>query len=150
MNQTDEDELFKTLTHQIRRDIIKILGESELTFTQIKNQLGSIDSPTLSYHLKNLNPLITQVANKYKLSEIGEAALNLLSKTDQSVRIKRYQKKFLYAYIITVFCWILASTLIPIVLLSFNCIESNYLIQIIIASLSGTNFSIVWRLRKSY
>lgn len=71
MNQTDEDELFKTLTHQIRRDIIKILGESELTFTQIKNQLGSIDSPTLSYHLKNLNPLITQVANKYKLSEIG-------------------------------------------------------------------------------
>jgi len=49
-----EDEIFKLLTHQKRRNIIKVLGERDLTFSQIKRNL-EIDSPTHSYHLKSMN-----------------------------------------------------------------------------------------------
>ena len=35
----DEDEIFKSLSHQIRRDIVKYLGEDRLSFTEIKNSL---------------------------------------------------------------------------------------------------------------
>jgi len=83
----DEDEIFKSLSHQVRRNIIKILGENRLSFTEIINNLEPVDSPTLSYHLKSLQPLLQQKTNKYELSEIGEAAFNLLSKTDESIRI---------------------------------------------------------------
>jgi len=50
----DEDALFKSLDHQVRRDIIKYLGQNPLSFTEIINNLESVDSPTLSYHLKSL------------------------------------------------------------------------------------------------
>jgi DNA-binding transcriptional ArsR family regulator len=50
---TKEDEIFKLLTHQTRRNIIKVLGERDLTFSQIQKKL-EIDSPTLSYHLKTM------------------------------------------------------------------------------------------------
>ena len=51
----DEEELIKSLSHKIRRDIIKFIGDGgELTFTEIKNFIESIDSPSLSYHLKSL------------------------------------------------------------------------------------------------
>ena len=81
----DEDEIFKSLSHQVRRDIIKFLGENPLSFTEINKNLEPIDSPTLSYHLKSLQLLLIQKMNRYELSEIGEAAFNLLSKTDESV-----------------------------------------------------------------
>ncbi|MFX1309982.1 MAG: ArsR/SmtB family transcription factor, partial [Promethearchaeota archaeon] len=98
----DEDEIFKSLNHQVRRDIVKFLGENPLSFTEIKNNIVAIDSPTLSYHIKSLQPLLKQKANQYELSEIGEAAFNLLSKTDESVRISRYKRRFLYAYYVNV------------------------------------------------
>ncbi|MFX1235514.1 MAG: hypothetical protein ACFFBY_13330, partial [Promethearchaeota archaeon] len=98
----DEEDIFKSLNHKIRRDIIKIVGNRTLSFTEIKTHLEPIDSPTLSYHLKSLQSMLNQKENKYELSEIGEAAVNLLSKTDQSIRISKYKKKFLYAYCVTV------------------------------------------------
>jgi DNA-binding transcriptional ArsR family regulator len=145
----NEDEIFKSLSHQIRRDIIKFLGEKELTFTEVKKCLEAIDSPTLSYHLKNLQPLLTQQNNKYKLSEIGEAAYNLLSKTDQSVRIARYKKKFSYAYIATVICWITATTLIQFSLRwNLGVVLTSIWIEVILTIISSINYVIIWTLRK--
>lgn len=146
----DEDEIFKSLSHQIRRTIIKILGEKALSFTEIKNNLERMDSPTLSYHLRSLQPLLVQESNKYKLSKIGEAAVNLLSKTDQSVRLSISKKKFLYAYCITVICWVSASTIIPLIIASNLGPWTTISIQIVIITISSINYIIVWRLRKSY
>ncbi|MFX0032105.1 MAG: winged helix-turn-helix domain-containing protein [Candidatus Hodarchaeota archaeon] len=144
----DEEEIFKSLNHKIRRDILKIVGNRTLSFTEIKSHLDPIDSPTLSYHLKSLQSMLYQKENKYKLSEIGEAAVNLLSKTDQSIRISKYKKKFLYAYCITVICWVSASTLIPLII-SLNLGNLTViLVQIVIAVISSINYVIVWTLRK--
>ncbi|NVM53832.1 MAG: helix-turn-helix transcriptional regulator [Candidatus Helarchaeota archaeon] len=147
----DEEEIFKTLSHQIRRKIIKFIGnEEKLTFSEIKNHLESIDSPTLSYHLKSLQPLLTQKENKYKLSEIGEAAFLLLTKTDQSITISKYRRHFLYAYVITVVCWVSASALIPLIVFSNLGNWISPLIQVIISGISGVNYLTIWRLRKKY
>ncbi len=146
----DEDETFKSLSHQIRRDIVKYLGEEHLSFTEIKNNLEPIDSPTLSYHLKSLQPLLKQKENKYVLSEIGEAAFNLLSKTDESVRISRYKRKFLYAYYVTVICWISASTIIPFIIGANLGFWTIIFVNIVITIISTINYIIVWTLRKKY
>ncbi|NVM30377.1 MAG: helix-turn-helix domain-containing protein [Candidatus Helarchaeota archaeon] len=146
----NEEEIFKSLNHKIRRDIIKIVGEKELTFTEIKNGLESIDSPTLSYHLKSMQQLFIQKDNKYKLSEIGEAAFILLTKTDQSIKISKYKKNFLYAYLITVACWVCAYFFVPLIVNSDLGIWISPTIQIVITAISWVNFVIIWQLRKKY
>jgi DNA-binding transcriptional ArsR family regulator len=58
-NKSLEESIFKTLSHQKRRDILRIIGErGEATFTEIKNSVRIEDSPTLSYHLKELGHLV--------------------------------------------------------------------------------------------
>jgi len=146
----DEDEIFKSLNHKLRRNIVKFLGEEPLLFTDIKNKVEPIDSPTLSYHLKSLQPLLIQKENKYELSEIGEAAFNLLSKTDESVRISRYKRKFLYAYYVTVICWISASTIIPFIIGADLGFWTITYVNIVITIISTINYVIVWTLRKKY
>ncbi|HUX98190.1 MAG TPA: helix-turn-helix domain-containing protein [Candidatus Deferrimicrobium sp.] len=147
----DEDEIFKTLSHRIRRDIVKLVGADEkLTFSEIKNRLNSIDSPTLSYHLKSLQPLLIQEANKYKLSDIGEAALLLLTKTDQSIKISKYRRNFLYAYVITVACWLSAEIIVPWILGSYVDWIVYTPVHIIITAISTINMIIIWQLRKRY
>jgi predicted transcriptional regulator len=101
------------LTHQTRRNIIKVLGERDLTFSQIKRNL-EIDSPTLSYHLKSMNEFLIQKKSKYTFSDIGKAALLLLTKADQSIKMSRYKRNFWFAQIITAVCWIIAGFSIPI------------------------------------
>jgi DNA-binding transcriptional ArsR family regulator len=146
----NEDEIFKSLNHQVRRDIIKFVGEQPLSFTAIKNKLESIDSPTLSYHLKSLELSLRQKDNKYELSEIGEAAFNLLSKTDESVRISRYKRRFLYAYYVNVICWLSASTIIPFIIGADLGFWTITYVNIVITIISTINYIIVWTLRKKY
>ena len=146
----DEDEIFKSLSHQVRRDIIKFLGEKPLLFTEIKKNLEPIDSPTLSYHLKSLQLLLIQKTNKYELSDIGEAAFNLLSKIDESVRISRYKRKFLYAYYVNVICWLSASTIIPFIIGADLGFWTITYVNIVITIISTINYIIVWTLRKKY
>lgn len=147
----DEEEIFKSLSHRIRRDIIKLIGVQSSKFSEIQNSLKEIDSPTLSYHLKSLQPLLNQEDNEYNLSEIGESAFRLLSKTDQSVRISKYKKKFLYAYYITVICWITAMSVIPFIIhAEIDVGFTTLLVQIVINIISTTNYIIIWRLHKKF
>ncbi|TFG17629.1 MAG: ArsR family transcriptional regulator [Promethearchaeota archaeon] len=149
----DEEELFKILGHQIRRDVIKFIGnKNNLTFTEIKNFLGQIDSPTLSYHLKSMNMLLYLKNNKYRLSDIGRAAFNLLIKADHSQMISKYKKHFISVYIITVVSWISIQTLVPIYyhFLSPECqIPSVFiLIEITLNAVAIVNYILIWKLKK--
>lgn len=75
-----EESVFKTLSSQKRRDIIRLLGEkTEATFTEIKHSTGE-DSPSLSYHLGTLDKLIMQNKGMYRLSELGQEAHKLMDK----------------------------------------------------------------------
>jgi DNA-binding transcriptional ArsR family regulator len=142
-----EDEIFKSLSHDIRRKIIKVLGtNNSMSFTQIKNGIGNIDSPTLSYHLKSLKLLIDQEEQHYKLTEIGTAALNLIGKIDQSAKLKKFKRHFLYANIATIACWtsmqIIVSYLIGAQLSRTDAITMVILFQVF----AQLNYQIVFQL----
>ena len=150
-SEINEDAIFKSLSHEIRRDIIRYIGnKKDSTFTDIKNNIMTIDSPTLSYHLKSLKTLIIQKESKYYLSEIGKASFNLLEKIDQSERIQKGKKRFLDAYFTTVICWISASIIIPLVYLYAPLDFLIPIVQIVITIISSINYVIIWKLRKLF
>jgi DNA-binding transcriptional ArsR family regulator len=102
-SQNLEESVFKTLSNQKRRDIIRLLGEStEATFTEIKHSTGE-DSPSLSYHLSALDKLIIQNEGRYRLSELGQEAYRLMNKiiaSTSSTSMIRSVRKWIAALII--------------------------------------------------
>lgn len=87
VGESIEEAVFKTLSHQRRRDILRVIGEKrEATFTEIKNAIGTEDSPSLSYHLNSLDYLIIQQKGKYCLSELGQDTYNLICKATKYTR----------------------------------------------------------------
>lgn len=77
-----EESIFKTLSHQKRRDILRVIGEKKTaTFTEIKKAVSIEDSPSLSYHLNALNGLVLQKEGEYQLTILGQDAYDLICKT---------------------------------------------------------------------
>jgi DNA-binding transcriptional ArsR family regulator len=75
--------IFATLKHPLRRKIIRMLNQKELTYTQILQNLD-IDTGHLNYHLENLGELLIKTSKgKYRLSEIGKSALKLMSGVEE-------------------------------------------------------------------
>lgn len=86
MTETDEyDEIFAALKHPIRRYILLFLEQKgEVSFTEIQNAVGVNDTGLMSYHLKELAPLVEQSARgKYCLSEVGQASAELFRKVER-------------------------------------------------------------------
>ena len=82
-NESLEESIFKTLSNQKRRDILRFIGErKQATFTEIKKATEIEDSSSVSYHLNNLQNLISQQSEKYSLSNLGQEAYNLIVKTN--------------------------------------------------------------------
>ncbi len=80
-NKGLEEEVFKTLSHQIRRDILRYIGEAKgAKFTEIKNGTGIEESASLSYHLNALSPLLIHDKDLYKLSDLGKDTYALMVK----------------------------------------------------------------------
>ena len=76
-----EEEVFKTLSHQIRRDILRFIGEQNgAKFTEIKNRTGIAESASLSYHLNALSPLLVHEDDLYRLSVLGKDTYALMNK----------------------------------------------------------------------
>ena len=85
MPETDEyDEIFSALKHPIRRQVLLLLEErGEVSFTDIQNAVGIDDTGLMSYHLKELAPLVEQSRRgKYRLSEVGQASVKLFRKVE--------------------------------------------------------------------
>ena len=85
MTGTDEyDEIFAALKHPVRRQILLFLEQNgEVSFTALQKAVGKDDTGLLSYHLKELAPLVEQSERgKYRLSEIGKAAVALFVKVE--------------------------------------------------------------------
>ncbi len=89
-----EQEVFKALDHQMRRDVLRYVGERKVaSFTDMLNALKIPDSPTLSYHLRTLAPFIEQDAGKYRLTPMGKDAFQLLLKSGTYGMMAIFQKK---------------------------------------------------------
>lgn len=60
-NESLEESIFKTLSNQKRRDILRFIGErKQATFTEIKKAMEIEDSSSVSYHLRSLQNLVTK------------------------------------------------------------------------------------------
>ena len=104
-----EEEVFKALDHQIRRNVLRYIGEAkEPTFTEILNTVNIPDSPTLSYHLKTLSPFVIQQKGRYTLTTIGKAVYSLLLKTFVYNTQALFMKKKTCAIIGHIVLWISA------------------------------------------
>jgi len=104
-----EEEVFKALDHQMRRDILRYVGEAKsASFTEIMNNVKIPDSPTLSYHLKTLNPFVEQKEGKYGLTVIGRDAYNLLLKTSSYNRLALFWRNKRNATMGTGILWLVA------------------------------------------
>jgi DNA-binding transcriptional ArsR family regulator len=86
LTEADEyDEIFAALKHPVRRQILLFLEEQgEASFTQLQNAVGIEDTGLMSYHLKELAPLVEQSERgKYRLSEVGQAGVALFQRVER-------------------------------------------------------------------
>ena len=72
------------------------------------NNVKVPDSPTLSYHLKTLNPFVEQRDGSYKLTVIGRDAYNLLLKTSSYSRLALFWRNKRNATMGTGLLWLIA------------------------------------------
>jgi DNA-binding transcriptional ArsR family regulator len=79
------DEIFAALKHPVRRQILLFLEEQgEASFTQVQGAVGIEDTGLMSYHLKELAPLVEQSERgKYRLSEVGQAGVALFQRVER-------------------------------------------------------------------
>jgi len=136
-----EQEVFRALDHQTRRDILRVIGEGKDTaFTEIMNAVKAPDNPTLSYHLRSLAPFIEQKDSRYGLTPLGKSAYQLLLRTNiYNTEVRLYRRKFCVLFGNT-FLWICAIAA-PLVVRS-----DMYLTSIALPVLAGTSLSIIYKL----
>lgn len=136
-----EEEVFKALDHQTRRDILRYVGErKEATFTEIMDKLRVPDSPSLSYHLRILAPFMEQRDGRYGLTYIGKSAYALLLRTSDYNRVALLQKKKTGAIIGHTVLWI--SAISASLVLRVDWIFSS----IILPSLAGVSLMVIYEL----
>ena len=104
-----EEEVFKALDHQKRRDILRSIGEKEgVTFTEIMNSGRIPDSPALSYHLRSLAPFVEQKHGGYRLTPMGKDAYSLLLRSTAYDKLAMFQKKRYEATFANLILWVAA------------------------------------------
>jgi DNA-binding transcriptional ArsR family regulator len=103
-----EQDVFKALENQKRRDILRLIGEKKgISFTEVLSSSRIQDSPTLSYHLRELAPFIQQKEGKYELTPMGRDVYNLLLKTASYGKVVLFQKKRFGATFGNLLLWII-------------------------------------------
>jgi hypothetical protein len=138
-----EAEVFKALDHQMRRDILRYVGEGRNpTFTDILNAIRISDSPTLAYHLKTLAPFIEQRKGTYHLTPMGKDAFNLLLKAGTYSKIALFQKKQWEAMLGNAVLW--CGAIVAAAYLE----ASTILFTAILPSMAAVSISITYQLFK--
>jgi len=86
MSDTAEEEVYSTifnaLRHGVRRRILRMLSERQMTFTAINENL-SISSSHLTYHLDSLGELVSKNDSDYRLSVFGRAAVDMMNNIEE-------------------------------------------------------------------
>ncbi|MDG6222771.1 MAG: winged helix-turn-helix transcriptional regulator [Candidatus Bathyarchaeota archaeon] len=87
--------IFTSLNHSVRRKILKMLAEEPRSFSDMFESLG-ISSSHFNYHLDNLGELVSKTEDgKYKLSFLGEAAMAMMSKVEETPHVTHHSSGFL-------------------------------------------------------
>jgi DNA-binding transcriptional ArsR family regulator len=105
-----EESIFKTLSSQKRRDILRFIGEhKQASFTEIKKAVAIEDSSSVSYHLNSLQTLVIQQKEKYALSDLGQEAYSLIIKTNaytaNNIAVKTIRRQLFSLIIVNAVLW---------------------------------------------
>lgn len=135
-----EQEVFKALDHQKRRDILRYVGEKKAaTFTEILSVSKVSDSPTLSYHLRILAPFIEQRNGKYRLTPIGRDAYSLLLRTATYDKLALFHKNKYKVIFGNTVIWVTA-------ILTSAFLKVDPMLLIILSCLAGVSLSMIHEL----
>jgi DNA-binding transcriptional ArsR family regulator len=139
--------IFSSLKHPIRRKILRMLENRELSFSEILETLA-IDSGHLSYHLENLGDLITHTQDgKYRLSSFGTAAVRLMGGVEEYRPPTTSTSKSNTGTYAKIFSIVLAVILLTVSLYSMSLITST---QREVASRSNIPFALAQNQTFSY
>jgi len=133
------DVIFAALKHPLRRRILLLLDEKgEVAFTDIQKATGVEDTGLMSYHLKELELLISQsTRGKYRLSEIGKTSVALLKKVEKSRDVSKMVRKELGTLAGKVLWFLLISAVPWIAAMTVDIYASAQLI-------SATEITLTW------
>ncbi|NAZ13899.1 MAG: helix-turn-helix domain-containing protein [Desulfurococcales archaeon] len=99
MSQEDVNKIFTALSHEIRREIIRILAEeSPKTFSELMNKLDIRDTGTMVFHLRKLEGLVTKnERGEYILTDLGRRAYQIMNqiKTERKEKVKEVSEKII-------------------------------------------------------
>jgi DNA-binding transcriptional ArsR family regulator len=86
--------MFSSLRHSVRRKILRLLATGSRTFTEVLEQVG-VEGSFLSYHLESLGELVIKDDGKYALSDLGFAAVSLMTRVEEPLKEVLSSKKTL-------------------------------------------------------
>jgi DNA-binding transcriptional ArsR family regulator len=146
--ETDEyAEIFAALKHPIRRQILLFLEQKgEVSFTDIQNATGINDTGLISYHLKELSPLVEQSERgKYRLSEVGQASVRLFRKVENekqrtSIAVHREIEKSI-GQIVFLFLIIGISLIVPLSADIYLSVQNIYQTSLSIEQMTSMFFA---------
>ncbi|MFX1500471.1 MAG: ArsR family transcriptional regulator [Promethearchaeota archaeon] len=111
--KSTEANYYYALSHEIRRKIIKIIGDHEYTtFTKLKKELG-VSTGTIYHHLDTLSELVEQKQNKkYYLKELGMYAYNSLKNNIETIKKPDFAHREFKSPILRKLMWITSNRFI--------------------------------------
>jgi DNA-binding transcriptional ArsR family regulator len=152
------DAIFTALKHPVRRQILLLLEQKgEASFTEIQDAVGTNDTGLMSYHLKELVPLVEQTARgKYRLSEIGQTSMVLFQKVERekqrtSTAVHKELEKTI-GKIISLFLIMGATLMAPLSVGIYASVQNLYatpnlslgnMVLMYLAGLSGMIFGVI-------
>ncbi|RLG84445.1 MAG: hypothetical protein DRO18_07100, partial [Thermoprotei archaeon] len=93
-NNKELDEIFNALGHEIRRNVIRVLGsKGARSFTQLMKDVGVDDSSVLAFHLRKLRRLVRKnEQGDYELTDLGVKAYKILKELSLGEERKEEEK----------------------------------------------------------
>jgi len=154
----EHDVIFAALNHPIRRRILLLLEQKgEVSFTDIQRAVGVNDTGLMSYHLKELAPLVERSARgKYSLSEVGQTSIVLFRKVEKerqgsSTAVRRELEKSI-GKIVFLFFIVGVTLMAPLSVDIYVSVQNLYttpnlslgqMVGMYLASLSGMIFGVI-------
>ncbi len=95
-----ESILIKGISHDIRREIIRLVDEYPRSFTDLLN-FFDISTGKLNYHLTQINGFVdkNEENSLYEITSLGKKALKVLNMIDDEMNSDRDQKLIKDAYV---------------------------------------------------
>lgn len=114
--------VFHVLKHSLRRQILHLIAEEPITYTDLMHSLG-VESGLLAYHLRSMEELVEKdLEGCYRLSRMGKSALNFMNNGEamkpKSTSVSGVVSKFLIVLFIT--CSLLSNAYLVTSLQDFN------------------------------